>query len=336
MKIALVTGASGFVGSSVVRDLLAHGYSVRALVRENSDRRNVDGLPLEVVVGDLADPTSIEYALAGCDTLFHVAASYRLWTLHPEELYRTNVDGTTQLMQAALRAGVARIVYTSSVATLGLNNDGSPADEDTPVTLDDMIGHYKRSKYLAEETVREMVREQGLPAVIVNPSAPVGPRDIRPTPTGRMIQDAALGRMPAYVDTGLNIVHVDDVATGHRLALERGQPGERYVLGGENLTLREILAEISRITGHAMPRIRLPNAAILPIAYVAEGWARLRRRGEPLVSVDGVRLARKRMFFTSAKAERELGYVHRPAAQALEDAVAWFLDGPPDAASIVR
>lgn len=333
MNTALVTGASGFVGSAVVRDLLAHGYRVRALVRGTSNRRNLEGLPLEIVVGDLEDRASMEKALAGCNALFHVAASYRLWTLEPRELYRTNVDGTLRLMEAAQRAEVERVVYTSSVATLGLNTDGSPADEDTPVTLDDMIGHYKRSKYLAEETVQDMVREQGLPAVIVNPSAPVGPRDIRPTPTGRMIQDAALGRMPAYVDTGLNIVHVDDVAAGHRLALENGRTGERYVLGGENLALREILTEISRLTGRPAPRIRLPNAAILPVAYLAEGWARLSRKGEPLVSVDGVRLARKRMFFTSAKAERELGYVHRAAARALEDAVAWFLGDARGAAS---
>lgn len=333
MKTALVTGASGFVGSAVVRELLAHGYGVRALVRAASDRRNLAGLPLEIATGDLADPASLQRALDDCQLLFHVAASYRLWTLDPQELYRTNVDGTTRLMEAAQQAGIERIVYTSSVATLGLNTDGSPADENTLVALSDMIGHYKRSKYLAEEAVRGMVRELGLPAVIVNPSAPVGPRDIRPTPTGRMILDAACGRMPAYVDTGLNVVHVDDVAAGHRLALERGGIGERYVLGGENLSLREILVEISRLTGRAPPRIRLPSAAILPIAYLAESWARLRRTGEPLVSVDGVRLARKHMFFSSAKAERELGYSHRPARLALREAVEWLLSSAEDAAS---
>jgi len=234
------------------------------------------------------------------------------------------VDGTTNLMAAAAEAGVGRIVYTSSVATLGLNSDGTPADEQTPVGLQDMIGHYKRSKYLAEEAVQRLVREQGLPAVIVNPSTPVGPRDIRPTPTGQMIRDAAAGRMPAYVDTGLNIVHVDDVATGHWLAFEHGRVGERYILGGENLTLQAILTEISRLSGQPPPRVRLPHGLILPVAYLAESWARLRGSDDPLVTVDGVRLARKRMFFTSAKAEQELGYRPGPAASALRDAVAWF------------
>lgn len=326
MSTVLVTGASGFVGSAVVRDLLEHGYQVRALVRQSSDRRNLSGLPVEIVEGDLAEPASFISALAGCDALFHVAASYRLWTLEPDELYRTNVEGTSRLMDAAQKAGINRVVYTSSVATLGLHADGTPADEDTPVSIEDMIGHYKRSKYLAEEVVRGMIATQGLPAVIVNPSTPVGPRDIRPTPTGRMILDAALGRMPAYVDTGLNIVHVDDVAAGHRLALEQGRIGERYILGGENLALRDILVGISHLAGRSPPRVRLPNAAVLPIAYLAEGWARLRRKGEPLVSVDGVRLARKWMFFTSAKAEQQINYTHRPADEALKDAVAWFLE----------
>ncbi|MGA7801689.1 MAG: hopanoid-associated sugar epimerase [Gammaproteobacteria bacterium] len=320
----LVTGASGFVGSAVARELLRRGHRVRALVRATSDRRNLSGLPVETVVGDLTDPPSLERALHGCEALFHVAADYRLWARHPEALYRTNVDGTGNLMAAAARAGVGRIVYTSSVATLGLNADGTPADEQTPVTLDDMVGHYKRSKYLAEQLVRRLVREQGLPVVIVNPSTPVGPRDIRPTPTGQMIRDAAAGRMPAYVDTGLNIVHVDDVAAGHWLAFEHGRIGERYILGGENLSLRAILAEISCLTGQPPPRLRLPHGLVLPVAYLAEGWARLRGSDDPLVTVDGVRLARKHMFFTSAKAERELDYRPGPAAAALRDAVDWF------------
>lgn len=320
----LVTGASGFVGSAVARDLLRHGYNVRVLVRATSNLRNLADIPVETVVGDLTDPASLERALQDCGALFHVAADYRLWTRHPAALYQANVDGTVNLMTAALAAGVGRIVYTSSVATLGLNADGSPADEQTPVCLADMIGHYKRSKYLAEEAVQRMCREQGLPAVIVNPSTPVGPRDIRPTPTGQMIRDAAAGRMPAYVDTGLNIVHVDDVATGHRLAFERGAVGERYILGGDNLSLRAILGEISLLTGQPAPRVRLPHGLILPIAYVAEAWARLRSSGEPLVTVDGVRLARKHMFFSNAKAERDLGYRPGSATAALADAVRWF------------
>ncbi|MEJ2643977.1 MAG: NAD-dependent epimerase/dehydratase family protein [Gammaproteobacteria bacterium] len=329
----LVTGASGFVGSAVARELLRRGHDVRVLVRATSDPRNLSGLPVETAVGDLTDPASLTRALQGCDALFHVAADYRLWTRHPDLLYRTNVDGTTNLMTAAADAGVGRIVYTSSVATLGLNPDGTPADEQTPVGLQDMVGHYKRSKYLAEEAVGRLVRERGLPAVIVNPSTPVGPRDIRPTPTGQMIRDAAAGRMPAYVDTGLNIVHVDDVATGHWLAFEHGRVGERYILGGENLSLRDILIEISRLTGQPPPRIRLPHGLVLPVAYLAEAWARLRGSDDPLVTVDGVRLARKLMFFTSAKAERELGYRPGPAAAALQDAVAWFRSEPTPSAA---
>ena len=322
----LITGATGFVGSAVARDLLAHGHRLRALVRPHADRRNLDGLPLEIAVGDLDDEDSLRRALAGCDALFHMAAAYRLWTPEPETLYRSNVEGTRRIMQAALEAGVRRIVYTSSVATLGLRSDGVPADEDTPVSLDDMIGHYKRSKFLAEAVVRELVRNHGLPAVIVNPSTPVGPRDIKPTPTGRLIRDAALGRMPAYVDTGLNIVHVDDVAAGHRLAFERGTPGERYILGGDNLSLQAILTEIATLTGRRPPRLRLPHQSVLPLAYAAEAWARLSRRRQDLqLTVDGVRMARKHMFFSSAKAERELGYKHRPAAEALADAVHYYL-----------
>ena len=321
----LITGATGFVGSAVARRVLAAGHEVRVLVRPASDRRNLEGLEVEVAVGDLTQPESLGPALAGCRGLFHVAADYRLWVRDPEVVYRTNVEGTRQLLLAAAGAGVERIVYTSSVATLGLTADGSPADEDTPVTLADMIGHYKRSKYQAEQTVCELVRSEGVPVVIVNPSAPVGPRDIKPTPTGRMVLDAAAGRMPAYVDTGLNIVHVDDVATGHVLALERGRVGERYVLGGTDMTLREILEEVARIAGRRPPRVRLPHGLVLPVAYLAEAWARVTNR-EPRVTVDGVRLARKHMFFSSAKATAELRYGARSASEALQDAVAWFRD----------
>jgi len=320
----LITGASGFVGAAVLRTLLDAGHDVRAMVRPQSDRRNLEGLDVEIVTGDLRDEASLKAAVAGCDALFHVAADYRLWAPNPQEIIESNVTGTRNIMEAALDAGVSRIVYTSSVATLGLNADGTPSDEATPVTLDDMIGAYKRSKFLAEEVVREMVAEKGLPAVIVNPAAPIGPRDIRPTPTGRMIVQAAAGKMPAFVDTGLNIVHVDDVAVGHLLAFERGEIGERYVLGAENATLREILGEIARITGRRPPRVNLPHNLVLPIAHIAEAFARLTGGPEPMVTVDGLKLSRKHMFFSIDKARRDLGYAPRPANEALVDAIEWF------------
>ncbi len=319
----LITGASGFVGSAVLRHLVRAGHRVRALVRPDSDRRNLDGVPVEIAVGDLRDRASLERAAAGCSGLFHVAADYRLWTPKPDSLYQTNVSGTRELMLAAAAAGVGRIVYTSSVATLGLTADGTPADETAPAAIDDMIGHYKRSKFLAEAEVLKLAEDEGLPVVIVNPSTPVGPRDIKPTPTGRMIVEAAAGRMPAFVDTGLNLVHVDDVAAGHLLAYERGAVGERYILGGDNMTLREILRDIAAITGRRPPRVRLPHGLVVPIAYVAEAWARL-GGGEPFVTVDGVRMARKLMFFSSQKARDALGFRPRPAAEALRDAVEWY------------
>ncbi len=320
----LVTGATGFVGSAVVRRLLDRGMPVRVLVRPASDRRNIADLPVEVAEGDLREPAGLAPALAGCQALLHVAADYRLWTRDPGEVYRTNVEGTLSLLGAAKDAGVGRVVYTSSVATLGFNPDGTPADEDTPVSLEDMVGHYKRSKYLAEQEVRRLVAEESLPVVIVNPSTPVGPRDIKPTPTGRLIVEAASGRIPAFVETGLNVVHVDDVAEGHVRALERGRVGERYVLGGRDMSLSEILAEIAALAGRRAPRLRLPHGAVLPVAFLAEGWARLTRGKEPFVTVAGVRMARKRMYFSSAKAERELGYRARPAEAALGEAFDWF------------
>jgi len=321
---AFVTGATGFVGAAVARQLLEAGATVRVLARVGSDRRNLEDLDVETVEGDLRDRPSLDRAVRGCDAVFHVAADYRLWVRRPAEIYENNVEGSRNVMRAAGEAGIKRIVYTSSVAVLGLNGDGSAADEDTPVALGDMIGHYKRSKFLAEEEVRRLVAEDGLPVVIVNPSTPVGPGDVRPTPTGRMIVEAAAGRMPAYVDTGLNIAHVDDVAQGHLFAYERGRIGERYILGGENLTLRAILTQIAGLTGRAAPKIRLPHGALMPVAAVAEGWARLSGRGEPMTTLDGVRLSRKKMFFSYAKAGRELGYAPRPASDALSDAVAWF------------
>lgn len=320
----LVTGASGFVGSAVVRRLLEAGHDVRALVRPDSDRRNLDGLAVEIVEGDLRDRGTLDAAVAGCQGLFHVAADYRLWARNHEELYESNVGGTVNMIRAAADAGVERMVYTSSVATLGLNADGTPADETTPSRLEDMIGHYKRSKYLAEVEVRRITDEEILPLVIVNPSTPIGPRDVKPTPTGRLILDAARGRMPAYVDTGLNVVHVDDVADGHLLAYERGRRGERYILGGENLTLEQILAEVAGVSGRRAPRVRLPHAAVMPLAWISELLAHLRLLKTPLATVDGVRMARKHMFFSSDKAREELGYEWGSAAGAIADAVAWF------------
>jgi dihydroflavonol-4-reductase len=318
---ALVTGATGFVGAAVARALLRQGWSVRALVRLQSDRRNLAPLALEVVDGDLNDAESLQRAAAGCEALLHVAADYRLGARDPQALYRTNVEGTRNVLHAARAAGIGRIVYTSSVATIGLPADGTPGDETTPVSVADMIGHYKRSKFLAEQVAREAAASCDV--VIVNPSAPIGPGDIKPTPTGQMLRDAALGRTPAYVDTGLNIVHVDDVAEGQLLALARGRRGESYILGGENLSLREILTRIAQIVGRSPPRIRLPAAALLPLAFVAEGMARV-TGGSTRLTVEGVRLARKRMFFSSAKAQRELHYQARPAQHAFVDAVAWL------------
>jgi dihydroflavonol-4-reductase len=319
---ALVTGATGFVGAAVARALLQEGWEVRALARKGSDRRNLRALAVEIVEGDLADSDSLARSVAGCEALFHVAADYRLGAFDPQQLYRTNVEGTRNILDAARAAGVRRIVYTSSVATIGIPADGSPGTEATRATVSDMIGHYKRSKFLAEEVARDAARA-GTPVVIVNPSTPVGPGDVKPTPTGQMVLDAAAGRTPAYVDTGLNIVHVDDVAAGHLLALHRGRIGERYILGGQDMTLREILVEIAQLVGRKPPSVRLPGAVVMPIAYAAEAVARM--TGRPTrITVEGVRMARKRMFFSSAKAARELGYQWRAPTQAFADAIAWF------------
>jgi dihydroflavonol-4-reductase len=320
----LVTGATGFVGAAVARALLNAHWQVRVLARSGSDRSNLRALSVEVHEGDLNQPASLLPALQGCEALFHVAADYRLGARDPEQLYRTNVDGTRAILAAARAAGVKRMVYTSSVATVGIPKNGAPGEEGTPVALENMIGHYKRSKFLAEEVARDAARA-GSPVVIVSPSTPVGPGDVKPTPTGQLVLDAAAGRMPAYVDTGLNIVHVDDVAAGHLLAYERGRPGERYILGGQDMTLREILAQIATLVGRSPPRIRLPYGAVLPMAYLAEGFAKLTGRSGRL-TLEGVRMSRKLMFFSSAKAVRDLGYSWRSPVLAFEDAIRWFRD----------
>ena len=319
----LVTGGNGFVGSALVRLLLGQGHQVRGLVRSGSDRLNLEHLDVDLVEGDLTDAASLRRAVKGCSHLFHVAADYRLWIPDPERMYKTNVDGSRNLLRAAADAGVNRMVYTSSVATLGINRNRSPADETTPVSLADMVGHYKRSKFLAEQAVLELVREQELPVVIVNPSTPLGPRDVKPTPTGRIIVDALRGKIPAYVDTGLNIAHVDDVAAGHLLAFERGEPGRRYILGGENLSLQAILGIICDYADLAPPRLRLPHNAVYPFAWLAEQWARVNGK-EPFATVDGVKMAKKFMYFSSALAQQTLGYEPRPARLAIKDAIDWF------------
>jgi dihydroflavonol-4-reductase len=319
----LVTGATGFVGSAVARRLSADGTRVRALVRPGSPRFHLDGLDLEFALGDLRDTQSVRAAMSGIRHVFHIAADYRLWARDRSVIYAVNVEGTRTVMQEALRVGVERIVYTSSVATLGLRSDGSPADESVPLSVEEGIGAYKRSKIAAERLVEVMVRDDRLPAVIVNPSTPIGPRDVKPTPTGRIIIEAACGRMPGFLDTGLNFLHVDDVAEGHLAALRRGVIGERYILGGENVVLADMLAEVARLVGRRPPRFRIPRAVVIPVAYLAEAKAWLTGR-EPFMTLDGLRLAEHYMFFTAAKAARELGFRARPYRQALTDAVDWF------------
>jgi dihydroflavonol-4-reductase len=321
----LVTGANGFVGAAIVRALIADGESVVALARQTSDLRNLDALPVAVRFGDLLDPGSLRSAMRGCQHVIHAAADYRLWSPDPRKMYRTNVDGSVNVVDAALAEGIVRMVYTSSVAVLGIREDRIPGDEETPVAIEDMIGHYKRSKFLAEQAVRVRAAETGMRVVIVNPSTPIGPGDIKPTPTGRIIVDAATGKMPAYVDTGLNVVHVDDVARGHLLALRHGRDGERYVLGGSDLSLREILTLVAKQLGRTPPRVRLPRWAVYPIAFTAEVAARFTGI-EPRATLDGLRMSAKYMYFSSAKAQRELQYTARPAEEAISDAIAWFRD----------
>jgi dihydroflavonol-4-reductase len=321
MKV-FVTGATGFIGASLVRELLGEGCSIRALVRPGSDRRNLAGLDLELWDGDLRDRSSLERGLAGCDTLYHAAADYRLWTRRPADMYETNVGGTRNILEAALRQGVSRVVYTSSVGTLGNPGNGEPGSETTPVTLADMVGHYKKSKFLAEREAEGFLT-RGLPLVIVNPSTPVGALDVKPTPTGKIIVDFLNRRMPAYLDTGLNIIDVADCARGHILAARHGRIGEKYILGNENLTLRDIFAMLAEITGAPAPKMRLPYTPILIAAYLNEAISRATGR-EPLIPLAGVQMARKFMYFDSSKAVRELGLPQSPVRDALCKAVEWF------------
>jgi dihydroflavonol-4-reductase len=320
----LVTGASGFVGSAVARRLVESGFSVRALVRGTSPRVHLAGLDLEFFEGDIRDRKSVERAVAGMRYIFHVAADYRLWARDPSEIFASNVEGTRNLMEEAMRAGVERVVYTSSVATIALRSDGM-ADETTPLRENEGIGAYKRSKIAAERMVEAMVAERGLAAVIVNPSTPIGPRDVRPTPTGRIVVEAAMGRIPAFINTGLNLVHVDDVASGHLAALHHGKIGERYILGGQNVLFSQMLSDIAGLVGRRAARVRLPWRALVPVAFFAEAVAGVTGR-EPFATLTGVYMAKQRMFFVSTKAEQELSYRSRPYVEGIEDAVRWFRD----------
>jgi dihydroflavonol-4-reductase len=321
--IVLVTGASGFVGSAVARLLAGRGFSVRALARATSPRGNLEGYDVSVVEGDMREPADMRRVMRDVRYLFHVAADYRLWARDPEEIVRNNVRGTGAVMEAAAEAGVERIVYTSSVATLKPGSRDDPSHETRRLTEAQAIGAYKRSKVAAERVVEQMIADRGLAAVIVNPSTPIGPRDVKPTPTGRIIVEAATGRVPAFLDTGLNLAHVDDVAAGHLLALEKGKIGESYILGGQNVSLKAMLAIICELAGRKAPRLQLPRRPLFPLAMLAEAAAQLTGK-EPFLTRDALRMAGHHMFFSSARAEEELGYQARPHRLALEDALAWY------------
>ena len=318
----LVTGATGFIGANVVRVLLEAGIAVRALVRPDSDRRNLAGLPIDIVPGDLRDSDSLRAALRGCQTLYHVAAYYSLWTPQPQELYSTNVEGTANLLRLALELGVEKVVYTSSVATVGLPADGSPGDETLHLPPAKAVGHYKRSKILAEQRALEFCA-QGLPLVVVNPSAPIGPWDIKPTPTGKIIVDFLQRKLPAYLDTGLNLIDVRDVARGHLLAAQHGKIGARYILGHRNMSLRDILHLLAEVSGLPAPRWRIPYGVALAAGYVSEWMAGWTQR-PPLVPLVGVQMARRPMYFSAQKAVRELGLPQSPIEAAMQHAVQWF------------
>ncbi len=322
---ALVTGSTGFVGAAVTRCLLEHGVDVRVLVRRDSDLRNLEGLKVEQAYGDLRDVASLRQALAGCRHLYHVAAHYALWAPNPQIFYDINVTGTRNLMEAARDSGAERIVYTSTIGAIGLPPGGRPGTEETPVSLEQMVGHYKRSKFLAEQAVQKLA-QAGLPVVIVNPSAPVGARDIKPTPTGQVIVDFMKGRMPAYIETGMNLVDVDDVAVGHLLAMEKGRIGERYILGNRNLMLREVFAILSLLTGVPAPRLKLPRWSILPLAYANQWLADYITHRPPRIPLEGVKMAKYVMHYDCSKALRELGLPQTPVEVALEKAVRWFRD----------
>jgi len=321
--LAFLTGATGFLGSHVARVLGEQGAQLRLLIRPSSNLRNLEGLKAETATGDLRDPASLEKAMAGCDTVFHVAADYRLWVRDPNEMYRSNMDGTRAILDAARKNGVRRVVYTSSVATMGFTSNGHPADEDSPVSLADMIGHYKRSKFMAEQIALEAGRG-GLHVVTVNPTTPVGEQDVKPTPTGRIILDFMKRKFPAYVETGLNLVDVRECARGHVVALEKGRTGERYILGGENLTLKQILDKLGAITGLPSPKVKLPYFFAFAAGVVDEMITGRILRREPRATVDTVRMGKKKMFASSAKAERELGWKFFPVDGALQRAVEWF------------
>ncbi len=318
----LITGVSGFVGAAVAKAFAADGWRVKGLARASSPATNLEGFPGEIMRGDMLDPAAMARALEGCDALAHVAADYRLWAPDPEEIVRHNLEGTRVVMEAALAAECKRIVYTSSVATIA-PLPGGAAGEDRPLTEQTAIGAYKRSKVVAERLVERMVAERGLPATIVNPSTPIGPRDVKPTPTGRILVEAATGKIPAFVDTGLNIVHVDDVARGHVLALEKGAFGRRTILGGEDVMLKDLLAEVARRVGRKPPTISLPIAPLMPLATVSEAWGRVTGK-EPMLTRDALKMARYKMFFSSERAKAELGYTYRPWQQAVGDALDWF------------
>jgi len=320
---AFVTGATGFVGSHVARVLADQGADLRLLVRSTSNPKNIEGVRADRVVGDLRDAASLEKAMSGCDTVFHVAADYRLWIHDPEQMYRSNVEGTRAILQAARKDGVRRVVYTSSVATMGFTGNGKPADENSPLSLDHMIGHYKRSKFMAEQIAIE-AGKSGMEVVIVNPTTPVGEQDIKPTPTGRIIVDFLKKKFPAYVDTGLNLVDVTECAHGHVAALEKGRSGERYILGGENLTLKQILDKLAAITGLPSPHVRVPYFVALATGVVDEIVTGRILRREPRATIDAVRMGRKKMWVSSAKAERELGWKVVPVQDALRRAADWF------------
>jgi dihydroflavonol-4-reductase len=320
---AFVTGATGFLGSHVARALADQGAELRLLVRPTSNLRNLEGLKAETATGDLRDAASLEKAMSGCDTVFHVAADYRLWVRDPEAMYRSNVEGTQMLLEAARRNGVRRVVYTSSVATMGFTRNGHPADEDSPVSLADMIGHYKRSKFMAEQIALEAGRS-GMHVVTVNPTTPVGGQDVKPTPTGRIVVDFLKRKFPAYVETGLNLVDVRVCAHGHLAALEKGKSGERYILGGEDLTLKQILDRLAKITGLPSPKMKLPYFFALATGVVNEVFTGRLMKREPRATIDTVRMGRKKMFASSDKAERELGWKIIPVEDALRRAVEWF------------